>query len=149
MFLVPLSLSHVNCKFSVSAEIDWNTTLPLHLHCLSVTQNIIFVFRGHLSLHALKHIYTPYLSLAKTMTSLKRNRCLSLVFEPSVTWTHSSSSSSPFSLVRPRTKGLCSNDTQQEASSLRTHRQNEGWWKEEFWSFDQKENNSNHIYNTV
>lgn len=63
-------------------------------------------------------IYISYLSLAKTMTSLKRNRCLSLVFAPSVTRTHSSSSSSPFSLVRPRTNGLCSTDTQQGASSL-------------------------------
>lgn len=63
------------------------------------------------------------------MTSLKRNRCRSLVFEPSVTWTHSSSSSSPFSLVRPRTNGLCSTETQQEASSLseRTHIRGGRW----------------------
>lgn len=63
-------------------------------------------------------VYTSHLDLEKTRTLLKRNRCLSLILEPSVTWTPSSSSSSPFSLVRPRTNGLCSTDTQQGASSL-------------------------------
>lgn len=72
-------------------------------------------------------IYAPYLSFANTMTSWKRNKCLSLVLEPSVTWTHSSSSSSPFSLVRPRTKGLCSAVTQQEASSLKKGGGSEGY----------------------
>lgn len=62
---------------------------------------------------------TPYLSFANTMASLKRNKCLFLLLEPTLTWTHSSSSSSPFSPVRPRTNGLCSAFTQLEASSLK------------------------------
>lgn len=53
------------------------------------------------------------------MASLKRNKCLFLLLEPTLTWTHSSSSSSPLSPVRPRTNGLCSAFTQLEASSLK------------------------------
>lgn len=133
------------CKYSMchfSSESDWNT----HISIITVPTTSVFSWFTRLPMvvfvppylsfffclflsfwwkqliiaTGLKICFT-YLSLAKTMTSLKRNRCLSVVFVPSVTWTHSSSSRSPFSLVRPRTNGLCSTDTQQEASSLRTH----------------------------
>ena len=67
-------------------------------------------------------VCAAYLSLARTRASPKRNRCLSLVPAPSATRTGASSSSSPFSLARPRTNGLWSADTRQVASSLvKTH----------------------------
>lgn len=140
MFVFSSSFTVQSQMYKYIDESYWNTTSALQLHflCLLMFCQLIHfpsgIFcsldiilqimqkkaDGH---HILGNIYTSYLSLAKTMTLLKRNRCLSLVFEPSVTWTHSSSSSSPFSLVRPRTNGLCSTDTQQEASSLdeKTH----------------------------
>lgn len=46
---------------------------------------LLKITHDHLHIGMYTNIYISYLSLAKTMTLLKRNKCLSLVFEPSVT----------------------------------------------------------------
>lgn len=112
LFLVPLSLSDTNC---INMEHNKKCT---SFHSAPWT----FYEKSGIC------IYASYLSLAITMTSVKRNRCLSLVLEASVTWTHSSSSSSPFSLVRPKTNGLCSTDTQEVSSLIK---QDEGVYEKE------------------
>lgn len=109
---------------------QWYSERDHFLSCVLNWDNTYHFLAFRLSWHRLKVtvgvVYTPYLNFANTMASLKRNRCLGLVLEPTLTWTHSSSSSSPFSPVRPRTKGLCSADTQQEASSLKNTRDGDG-----------------------